>query len=228
MLAPSAVTWMIATGVPVEATNIRTKNRPPETAGDPLLFATLAETGVRLGECLALRHRDWHTGQGSTPYLEVVPCDDHPHGMRAKGGRFRRVYVSDDLERLYSEYLWRLVEAGAAEEVANLEDHWVFVNLSRGERFVALRPESVYAKVRAIKDHLGPAVPGEWTPHWFRHSHASALLLQGTPPHVVMRRLGHADIQTTIGLYGWVSEDAELRALAGWQNLCSSTSPADA
>jgi len=187
---------------------------------DRLLFATLAETGLRLGECLALRHRDVHTGKGDTPFIEVTGESGHPHHMRAKYGRFRRVHVSDDLERLYSEYLWQLVDAGATDAVEDLEDHWVFVNLSRGERFVALRPESVYAKVRAIKAHLGAAVPTDWTPHWFRHSHASALLLAGAPPHVVMRRLGHADIQTTIGLYGWVTEDAELAALAGCQALC--------
>ncbi len=187
---------------------------------DRLLFSILAETGLRLGECLALRHRDFHTGRGETPFVEVVGDDDHPHGMRAKYGRFRRVYVSDDLERLYSEYLWTLVDAGAADAVADLEGHWVFVNVARGTRFAALRPESVYAKVRAIKAHLGGAVPAAWTPHWFRHSHASALLLAGTPAHVVMRRLGHADIQTTIGLYGWVTDDAELAALAGWGALC--------
>jgi integrase len=187
---------------------------------DRLIFATMAETGLRLGECLSLRHGDWHVGQGSTPFLEVVPATDHPHRMRAKSGRFRRVYVSDDLERLYSEYLWCLVDAGATDEIDDLDGHWVFVNLSRGQRFSALRPESVYAKVRAIKAHLGPAVPADWSPHWFRHTHASALLLAGTPPHVVMRRLGHADIQTTLGLYGWVTEDAELRALAGWSSLC--------
>jgi integrase/recombinase XerD len=187
---------------------------------DRLVFAVLAETGLRLGECLALRHRDFHTGGGGTPYIEVVGGSDHPHGMRAKYGRFRRVYVSDDLERLYSEYLWWLIDAGAAEAVVDLEGHWVFVNVSRGERFAALRPESVYAKVRAVKAHLGGTVPAEWTPHWFRHSHATALLLAGTPAHVVMRRLGHADIQTTIGLYGWVTEDAELAALAGWSSLC--------
>jgi hypothetical protein len=36
-----------------------------------------------------------------------------------------------------------------------------------------------------------------------------------------MRRLGHADIQTTVNLYGWVSEDAELRALADWATFCA-------
>ena len=39
--------------------------------------------------------------------------------------------------------------------------------------------------------------------------------------HVVMRRLGHADIQTTINLYGWVSDDAGLAAVADWKSWCS-------
>jgi integrase/recombinase XerD len=42
-------------------------------------------------------------------------------------------------------------------------------------------------------------------------------LLCGAKPHVVMRRLGHADIQTTLSLYGWVSDEAELRSVADWQ-----------
>jgi integrase/recombinase XerD len=37
----------------------------------------------------------------------------------------------------------------------------------------------------------------------------------------VMRRLGHADIQTTLNLYGWVTEDAELRTLADWRAFCA-------
>lgn len=50
------------------------------------------------------------------------------------------------------------------------------------------------------------------------HTHATALLLSGAPPHVVMRRLGHADIQTTLSTYGWVTEDAEMRTLAQWRS----------
>ena len=47
-----------------------------------------------------------------------------------------------------------------------------------------------------------------------RHSHATALLLSGVPVHVVSRRLGHADVQTTLSTYAHVTEDAELRAVA--------------
>ena len=36
------------------------------------------------------------------------------------------------------------------------------------------------------------SLPPDWSPHWLRHTHATALLLAGVPEHVVMRRLGHA------------------------------------
>ncbi|WP_454151802.1 hypothetical protein [Microbacterium lacticum] len=42
-------------------------------------------------------------------------------------------------------------------------------------------------------------------------------MLSGVPPHVVQQRLGHAQIQTTLDTYGWVTADAELRALGGWK-----------
>jgi integrase len=187
---------------------------------DRLLFAALAETGMRLGELLSTRHCDWHAGRGGTPFIEVVPRQDHPAGVRCKSSRYRRIYISDELERLHSEYMWQLCDAGAHLEV-DLASHFVLVNLRGGRWLAPMRPETVYDKVASLKRRLGGAVPGGWTPHWFRHTHASALLLSGAREHVVMRRLGHADIQTTLNLYGWVSEDAELRALADWRSFCA-------
>ncbi len=185
-----------------------------------LLFSTLAETGMRLGECLSTRHCDWHVGRGQTPFVEVVPRQDHPGGARVKSGRYRRIYISDDLERLHSEYIWQLCDADA-HRALDLDGHFVFVNLDRGQWLAPLRPETVYDLVATLKRRLGAEAPPGWTPHWFRHSHASALLLSGAREHVVMRRLGHADIQTTLNLYGWVNEDAELAALADWRSYCA-------
>lgn len=187
---------------------------------DRLLFATLAETGMRLGECLSLQHRDWHVGRGATPFVEVVPRQEHPAGVRVKNSRYRRIFISDELERLHSEYVWQLCDA-EAHRALDLENWWVFVNLRRGPWLAALRPESVYDLVDGLKRRQGGALPAEWTPHWFRHTHATALLLAGVREHVVMRRLGHADIQTTMSLYGWVTEDAELRAVADWASFCA-------
>ena len=183
---------------------------------DRLLFAVLAHTGMRLGEALSLRHHDVHVGVGDTPYLEVIPRQDHPHGARVKSGRARRIYIGDDLEALYSAYVWELVDAGIDLTIADVASHFVFVNTSREPMWAPLRPETVYDRVRALtRQHDN--LPAAWTPHWLRHTHASALLLAGCPAHVVMRRLGHADIQTTLEHYGWVTEDAELRAVADWK-----------
>ncbi|XAS76042.1 tyrosine-type recombinase/integrase [Dermatophilaceae bacterium Sec6.4] len=184
---------------------------------DRLFFAMLPETGLRIGEALSLRHCDWHVGRGDTPHIEVVPRQDHPHGARVKNNRHRRLYVSDELEAAYSAYVWALVDAGIDLDIENLSQHWVFVNVAAGPRWQAMRPETIYDRVESITRKLGDRVPAGWSPHWMRHTHATALLLSGTQPHVVMRRLGHADIQTTISTYGWVTEDAEMRALSGWR-----------
>lgn len=182
-----------------------------------LLWSPLAETGLRLGEALGLEHRDWHTGRGDTPYLEVVPRE-HSHGARAKGG-YRRLYLSDDLDRLYGEYLWLLCDAGADLVVKDLDAWPVFVNLAREPRFAPWRAESVYDLVERLRRELSGQVPAGWTPHWFRHSHATALLLAGVPAHVVSRRLGHCDVQTTLNTYAHVTEDADMRAVAGWRTF---------
>jgi integrase len=186
---------------------------------DRLLWALLAETGMRLGEALAIKHCDWHTGLGDTPFVEVVPRQDHPHGLRVKNGGYRKIYVSDELDRLYGEYLWQLCDAGADLVVGDLDSWWVFVNLAREPRFSPLRAETVAWQVRRLRRELEGRVPAAFTPHWLRHTHATALLLSGIAEHVVSRRLGHLDIQTTQNLYGWVSEDAEQRTVAQWQQI---------
>jgi site-specific recombinase XerD len=188
---------------------------------DRLMWVLLAETGLRLGEALGLQHRDWHTGRGDTPFIEVVPRDGLAHGVRVKGQRYRRLFISDELDRLYGEYLWQLCDAGADLAVPDLDAAQVFVNLAGGTRFAPWRPDSVYDLVTRLRRDLAGVVPEAWTPHWLRHSHATALLLAGVPVHVVSRRLGHADVQTTLETYAHVTEEAEMRDLAEWRALAA-------
>lgn len=192
----------------------------PNLAGlrDRFLFALLAESGMRLGEALCLRHCDIHIGDGGTPWVEVVPRQDHPHGVRNKSSRGRNIYIGADLEALYSAYVWGLIEVGIDVQVSDVANHFVFVNVGGEPLFAPMRVESVYARVRVLTRDHGEVLPPDWTPHWLRHSHATALLLAGRPVHVVMRRLGHVDAQTTLLTYGWVTEDAEMRALANWKS----------
>lgn len=137
----------------------------PNMAGlrDRLLFAVLAETGMRLGEALSLRHCDIHVAGGDTPWVDVASRQDHPHGLRSKSGRQRRIYVGDDLAGLYGAYVWELVEAGIDVDVTDLPNHFVFVNVGGQPLFAPMRVESVYARVRSLTRQTG--LPAGWTPH---------------------------------------------------------------
>jgi integrase len=186
---------------------------------DRFLFALLAETGMRLGEVLGMRINEFVMGRGGIPYVEVVPREDNPNGARVKMLRPRRVYVGADLERLYADYLTHLACRAAELGIPIAPDEPLFRNLERAPLLSALREGTVRDKVDSLRRRrIGPA---GWSPHWLRHSHATALLLGGTPEWVVSRRMGHAHVQTTLDLYGWVSDDEALRAAANWKNYTS-------
>ena len=183
---------------------------------DRFLFALLAETGMRLGEALGMRINEFVMGRGGTPYVQVVPREDNPNDARVKMLRPRRIYIGTDLERLYADYLTHLACRAAEFGIPISPDEMLFRNLDRSPLLSPLREGTVRDKVTALKRRrIGP---NGWTPHWLRHSHATALLISGTPEWVVSRRLGHAHVQTTLDLYGWVSEDEALRAAANWKN----------
>lgn len=186
---------------------------------DRLLFALLAESGMRIGEALGLRISDFVMGRGGTPYIEIVPRHDNANGARVKMLRPRRVYVGSDLERLFADYLTQLACAASDSGIAISTDSALLVNLHRPPLLSPLREGTVRDKTASLrKKGIGP--PG-WTPHWFRHSHATALLLAGTAEWVVSRRLGHAHVQTTLDIYGWVREDEALRAAANWTSYAA-------
>jgi integrase len=186
---------------------------------DRLLFSLLAESGMRLGEALGMRISDFVMGRGGTGYVEIVPRPGNANGARVKMMRPRRVYVSGDLERLFGDYLTCLACRAAGLGIGITGDWPLLVNLERPPLLAALGEGTVRDKVTSLRRKgIGP--PG-WTPHWFRHSRASALLLAGTPDWVVSRRLGHAHVQTTLDLYGWVREDEALQAAANWRSYAA-------
>ena len=122
---------------------------------------------MRLGEALSLRHHDCCTGAGDVPHLDVVPRQDHPHGARVKSGRHRRLFIGDDLETLYADYVWELVDAGADVDIDNLATHFVFVTTWPGSGFAPLRPDHVYDRVRTLsRAHSSPTTACPWTGRW--------------------------------------------------------------
>ncbi|NDL61112.1 tyrosine-type recombinase/integrase [Phytoactinopolyspora mesophila] len=140
---------------------------------DRFLFALLQDSGLRLGEALGMRIKDFAALAEALPYVDVVPREDNSNGARVKGMRFRVVYVSHDLRELFTDYVTHMTCRAADEGITITLDSPLFVNLYRPPLMAAMRPETVYDKVNRLKKNgVGPK---EWTPHWFRHSHATEL-----------------------------------------------------
>ena len=162
-----------------------------------------------------MRIGDFVMGRGGTPHVEIVPRDDNANGARVKMMRARRVYVGIDLERLYADYLTHLACRAAELGLPVTADDALFVNLDRPPFLAPLREATVRDKVAALKRRASARRTGR------RTGSATATpprsLLGGTADWVVSRRLGHAHVQTTLDLYGWVSEDEALRAAANWK-----------
>jgi hypothetical protein len=90
----------------------------------------------------------------------------------------RPVSGSAGLEHLFADYLTRLACRAAELGIAITADWPLLVNLQRPPLLAALGEGTVRDKVTALRQ-AGAGPPG-WTPLWFRHTRATALLLAGT------------------------------------------------
>ncbi|MGZ4266150.1 MAG: tyrosine-type recombinase/integrase [Solirubrobacteraceae bacterium] len=165
---------------------------------DRLLFALLAETGMRVSQALGLRHEDMRTWERR---VELVPREDNANGARGKGARGFAI-VSDQLVRLHALYM--------AEEYGLIDSDYVFVNLWAGEIGAPLRYGAVDAMVRRTRARVG----FEFHPHMFRHTFVTVARRYGMPLDVISKAVGHACVQTTADIYSHLDAEDLRRELA--------------
>lgn len=144
----------------------------------------IACTGMRLGEALALRVRDLRP-QVPDVYVCGTVCERGGlfRQPTAKRGEDRRLAVPTRIVPTL-----RLMAAGKRPDDALLSPDGAIVRPAVVRQ--ALRAACLEAGVRRI------------TPHALRHTHATLALQRGFTIADVQARLGHADVKTTLGIYG--------------------------
>lgn len=156
---------------------------------DKFLICLLYETGLRIGEALGLRHEDLvSSGQNE---IRVVQRFDNFNNVRAKSGE-RTVHIGMDLIRLYSDYL-------IEEYPEDIDSDYVFVSIwsHTSEKGLPM----TYANVNGLFRRLSKKTGIEVSAHLLRHTHATELIRAGWDVVRVQKRLGHANVQTTINTY---------------------------
>src|SRR6266567_2697465 len=158
----------------------------------------LYHSGMRIGQCLGLRHEDVRTWDNE---IDIVPRDNNLNGARAKTRTPYTVHVPMKVMQLYTDYvLQELVPL--VTDAGTLPDY-VFVNLWDGERGHPM----TYANARDLLERLRKTVSKQlgteivFHAHLLRHTYATEKLRGNVPVEVVSKQLGHSTVATTSAVY---------------------------
>ncbi|MFK4327010.1 integrase/recombinase XerD [Bacillus sp. RC97] len=162
------------------------------TRRDKLIIMIMYEGGLRIGEVLSLRIEDIITWDNE---IHITPRNENENGSYIKQRKERVLHISKEIMSLYTDYL--IHEYGD-----DLNHDYVFINLKDNFFGRPLKYQSVLDLIRRLNKKTGI----EFTAHILRHTHATELIRSGWDVSYVQKRLGHANVQTTLNTYVHLSD----------------------
>lgn len=160
---------------------------------DKLIVLLMYEGGLRIGEVLSLWIDDLFLWDKR---IRVLPKNGLPNGARVKSRVERFVDISCRLAQLLDDYL-----------LFKRPDCYDTSHLFVVEKGVNTGKPLAYDTVYNMFKYYSRASGVPLTPHVLRHSHATTLIRAGWDASFVQRRLGHAQVQTTINTYVHLSDE---------------------
>ncbi|MBT2618969.1 MULTISPECIES: tyrosine-type recombinase/integrase [unclassified Bacillus (in: firmicutes)] len=163
---------------------------------DAFLIQLLFETGLRIGEALALFMEDFIFDRQRGHRIRLVDRGELENGAKLKTGE-REIFVSQSLMDLYDDYLYEVIDE------LDLDSNFVFVKLRGKDVGKPMEYWNVESLFKRLKKKTGINLH----PHLFRHTHATKFYQKTKDIKQVQERLGHSQIQTTMNLYLHPSEE---------------------
>jgi integrase len=151
-----------------------------------LVIDSIAYSGMRLGECLAM-HRD-HLDVTNCQYMVSETFKRERFGLPKAGKRLI------DLPESLVERLEKFIKTMRKESMSEgKEVGYLFPGISQRKAAGAMKRACRYAKIRTR------------SPHDLRHTYATILLMEHYSPAYVQKQLGHHSITMTVDIYGhWI------------------------
>jgi site-specific recombinase XerD len=141
------------------------------------IILTLFGSGLRLSELLALKKSE-------------IFGDEKQITIEGKGGKVRTTFLAPASQEAILNYLKIRGED---------ENPFLFISHSKNrpenKKFKSLTPRMVQILIKKYANRLG--IYKRITPHTFRHSFATKLLMKGGDLRTVQTLLGHSNIATT-------------------------------
>jgi site-specific recombinase XerD len=146
------------------------------------IILTMFGSGLRLSELLSLK-------------IHEVNEEDGRLQIEGKGGKVRTTYLAPAAKQAIEEY----VQMRSTIDDMTKDNPYLFISLSKNKKRSAnakpLTPRLIQMLIKKYANRLG--IYKRITPHTFRHSFATKLLMKGGDLRTVQTLLGHANISTT-------------------------------
>ena len=161
---------------------------------DYFLLSLLFETGMRIGEALALWLEDFDISgkkihicdRGELENLAEIKTVESP----------RILDCTNELMDLFTEYV-------STYHDTDVETNHVLLKIRGDHQGMAMEYADVDNLFRALRKRTGVYV----TPHMFRHTSLSLLHAAGWNPELLKERAGHRNIYTTLNTYVHPTEE---------------------
>lgn len=168
--------------------NIASIMNATENQRDRFLIQLLWESSMRIGEALALWLEDFEIDarrihirdRGELSNLAEIKTVCSP----------RSIDVSEDLINMYLDYI-------AQYHTNEIDTNHVFIKMSGKNKGNPLEYADVVSLIQRLRKKTGIYI----TPHMLRHTSLTELRKAGWRDEHLMKRAGHAHIQTTMQMY---------------------------
>ncbi|MFB0840994.1 tyrosine-type recombinase/integrase [Paenibacillus oleatilyticus] len=181
---------------------VRFRGLPQEYA----IFLTLAYTGLRIGELLALKVSDFYEKERTisvTKNLTVLgSVKEYELGPPKNKSSVRKVSIGDSVIKvLKSQIQWR--EQKFKDGAVLHDADFLFWSFDKP----GYPASAIYLEVRFDKLLKEAGLPQNFTPHSLRHTHVTLLAEAGEQLAVIQHRLGHKNDEITKRIYLHVTEE---------------------
>lgn len=167
------------------------------------LFIVLYYTGMRLGEALGLRWKDYKNMTFDIYKSITYKTDNklYEEKQPKNENSIRKVTVSENIDSIIESYKQKEMN------IPGFDESWYMFGRKRPLPTTSIERHKNKACEKAEINRIRI--------HDFRHSHASYLISKGVNIVIVSRRLGHTDINMTLKVYTHLfkNEDKEIMNL---------------
>lgn len=173
------------------------------------LTHTIAYTGLRIGEALALKWSDINFKDKMISINHTLVTIDGEQVLQSPKTKASKRTISVDQYTLKLLKDWQLEQKKEFFKLGKPylhDDNFIFTN-SVGMVYV---PTEIGKILRRLikRNNLKPI-----SPHGLRHTHASLLFESGIQPKEISDRLGHNNIKTTLDLYTHINDNQRSNAV---------------